>query len=259
MTGLLVVAALIVLAGGGYLVLKPSTSPNELVFMRMRQAEEKMDWQAVLREAQAGNVNDPEFGRRIADLKAKAEQQVTMDAAREKLVDATKAWNAIRLWRQDDNWKNDAEYVQRLDTFLAEYGRYGGASVDIARQERAKITGSAEAGEPRNAAEAWSRLESDLKALKANGQFGKAIARTEEFATKWGSEDPARAQQARQMKATLHDEAVKWIGKQISRAQHKLDQGTKLQARKILEKAADVIGIPELEDRCAQALRELIQ
>ncbi len=259
LTALLIMGALLVIAGGGYLLLKPGTSPNELVFMRMQKAAQAMDWQGVLREGQAGSARDPDFGKRIADLRTMAEQQIVNDAGREKLGEATKAWNALRLWRQDDNWKNDDEYVSRLDAFLAEYARYGGASVDIARQERALVAGSAEAGEARNVGEAWARLQADVKALKANGLYGLAMQKAEEFGSQWGAQDADFAQQARMLRTTLRSDAEKWLGLQISRAQHKIDQGTKFQARKILEKAAERIGIPELEARAADILRELMQ
>ena len=259
MTALLVVGALIVLAGGGYIVLNPKSSPNEQVFIRMQRAEQAMDWQAVLREGQAGNVNDPEFGKRIAGLLERANSQIANDVDREKLGQATQSWNNLRLWRQDDNWHNDVEYTQRLDAFLAEYGRFGGASVDIARQERALITGYADAGEPANVGDAWARLQANVKALKGNGQFGLAIQRVDEYGSAWGSKDADFAQQARLLKAALPGDADKWLGKQISMAQHKVDQGTKLQARKIMEKAAERIGIPALEERAAEALRTLMQ
>lgn len=255
----LTIGAVIVLGAFGYVMLSDSTSPNEQVFMRMQAAEGDMDWQLVLQEAQAGDVTDPDFGQRIAELKAMAAQQVKNDAARARVPEATNAWNELRLWRQDDNWKNDDEYVERLDEFLAEYGDVGGISVDYARSERAKITGSSGSGASADAAQAWTVLQTDLKALKGNGQFGEAIKKAEEFRTTWSSQDPAAGRQAKELQETLRKDANKWIGLQISKAQQKMDYGARLQARKILEKAIQVIGIPELEDRAAKAMSELGQ
>jgi len=255
----LTIGAVIILAGAGYLMLKPTTSSDEQVFMRMQAAETKMDWQAVLSESQAGNVGDPMFGQRIAALKAKAEQQIKNDLARERVPEATAAWNDLRLWLQDDNWKNHDEYVTRLDAFLAEYGDVGGISVQYARSERAKITGSTGGGVSADAAQAWSVLQNDLTALKGNGQFGEAIKKAEEFSTKWAGQDPVLGRQARELQKTLPVDAKKWVGLQISKAQQKMDYGAPLQARKILEKAVQVVGIPELEDRAAKAMAELKQ
>jgi len=253
----LTIGAVVILFGLGYMVLSPTTSPNEQVLMRMQSAEGKMDWQAVLSESQAGDVTDPMYGERIAALKAKAEQQVKNDAARERIPEATDAFNDLRLWRQDDNWKNDEEYVRRIDAYLAEYADLGGAGVEEVRATRARLTGSSAAGEASDAKDAWSRLLADLSALKKNGQFGQAIAKTEEYRTKWSASDPVRGREAAAMQTSLHSDAKKWVGLQISKAQQKMDYGAPLQARKILERAMKSVGIPEFEERAAKALSEL--
>ncbi len=254
---LVIVGVLALLAGVGYYALRPDTSPNERVFLRMRAAQEKFDWQTVKAEAAAGDESDPSFGPRIRELRELAEQQIGADAGREKVKEALRAWNAIRAWRQEDNWHNDVEFVQRIDEFLATYGPYGGSEVESARRERAKVAGSVAAGSPRDANDAWSRLQADLEALRQTGQFGLALEKVDAFKTQWGGQDPQHAREADEIRRKLPDEATKWLGLQISKAQMKLDQGTKYQARKILQRAADTVGIPELAQRAIDEIRKI--
>ncbi len=254
----MIIGVVVILFGGAWMMMSDDASHNEHVLMKMQSLTSNFEWQKVVDEANTADASEKQYYPRIAKLRDDAQRNLKMDSARGRIGESITAWNAVRLWLQEDNWKNHDAYVRRIDAFLGEFGAVGGASVDLARSERARVTGASGAGEPKGAQDAWARLQTDLKALKSNGQFGTAIEKTTEFRTKWGTQAPILRRDADQLETQLKKDAGKWLAIHISRAQTKLDEGSPYQARKVLEKAAKTIGIPELEERAFEAMRRLL-
>ena len=244
--------------GVAVMMLSDSQSPTEAAFSKMQSAYRRNDWQGVLNAAQGADMHDADLGGRISDLVAQAKKNIASEAVAGKAGESVNAWNSIRLWLQKDNWKNHDEYVAKIDRFLEEYGDYGGAAVDMARNERARVAGSASSGTAANAKQGWTALEMDISALSKNGRFGDAIQKCEEFRNRFGSEDPRLGRQASDRAKQLRKDAEAWVGKQISRAYMKAEQGTNYQATKILKNAADNVGIPELSKRAMDKLDEIL-
>lgn len=253
---LLTLVAAAALFGGVALMLSDSRSANQKVYMRMLKAQDELDWAEVMRASEgASAVGD--HAAEIAALRVTAEGHLASEKDHARVGGSIKAWNQVTLWRQK-NWKADPEYVERIDAFLTEYGDLAGASVDLARKERTRITGSSASGTPRNAQDAWTRTKADIASLTALGRFGESLTKLDEFETDWGSQAQALKYEAQKLKPELREKAKSWFAQQVSLAQRKADQGAWLQARRVLEKASENIGIPEYEERASEELKKIL-
>lgn len=237
--GLVVVGWLLVNALG-------TDTPNHRRRIEMTAAERRMDWQEVLRVAAEATDDGSHDWAAIQELAARARSALAADETGKRIVASNGAWNDVRTWRQE-NRSEDAEYVRRLDAYLAQWGDLGSDGVNQAKAERLRVAGSSSSGAGPGGP--WQALADDLKIHEADGTYREAFAKLDAFLAGPAAADPSLRAAAEAERARLLAAAKRWFDKQVALARHYHSNGEKNKARKTLMLAADKVGLPELEDR----------
>ena len=245
--GIFIVGWLLIQSFGG-------DTPNHRRRIEMVAAERRMDWNEVLRigaEATDDGSHDWQDIQALLDRARKAQAgQVTG----QRVVQSNEAWNQIRVWRQE-NRQEDAEYVRRLDAYLAQWGDLASDGVNLAKADRLRVTGTSSTGT--GAGGPLQVLLDDLRIHEKDGTFREAFAKIDAFVAGPGASDATLAAQAETERARLLTAARKWFDKQVALARHYHGNGERNKARKTLSAAADKVGLPELEDRAKAELDSL--
>jgi len=237
--------------------LKSEGSINERVRRRMLAQQDALQWSAMLETAKEALPDNGDHDYlAVLELKKEALKQSAHSQDLAQLDAANKGWRAVQVWRQS-NWDEDDEFVARIDAYLAEFGALGGASVQEARKNRFKITGTSGGGAPKNAAQAWQRLESELALVHETGQYGGALHRLEEFWREHGAANIALRPKKEAMKKELLEGAKKYFARRLYSARRNASQGAKGKAARILAQAAETIGLPEYRQRAADEADKL--
>lgn len=248
--------SLVVIAVMGYFLLRPSMSVNDRVTMRMLQHKDALLWAEMIEDAKEAQDTGDYVYQRIQDLVAEARANMVTEDKGKLGTAAIDAWRDVQLWRQG-HWKDDDEFVARIDAYLAEYGGVGGASVEEARNARVKITGAADASLPKDAADAWSRLLDLQERCKSTGTYGEALRQVDAFWATYGARNPQFVGDRDRLIAALKVEANQWFAKRAYMAKHNAEQGAGGKGRKILAEAVKALDMPEFEAKAAQVLREM--
>ena len=257
-TWMFVVAGVLGLALVGWMVFKFafSSTPNHDRRALMGVAEREMQWQKVI-DLGAGAVDDGGYDyQQIQESIARAKKAVAGEATGVRVDQSIKDWNEIRVWRQNDHWKDDAEYLQMIDGYLAKYGDLESEGTRQARQDRVKIAGTSASG-PQTGDAAWLTALADAKALEADGRFGAALEKMDAYWTAHQATAPTRITNVEAEKERLTKAAERWFSVQVLNAQHFYDNGEKRKCQRILENAAQKIGLPGYADRASEALTKI--
>jgi hypothetical protein len=237
--GLLVVGWFLVSSLGG-------DTPNHRRRIEMTNAERRMEWREVLRiAAEAGDDGSHDWAA-IQELRKRAEGALAAEEAGKRITASIDAWNQERVWRQE-NRSEDAEYVRRLDAYLAQWGDLGSDGVKQAKAERLRVAGTSAAGGA--GAGTWPALADDLRIHEADGTFREAFAKVDAFLAGPAASDPSLRAAAQAERERLVASAKRWFDKQVALAKHYHENGEKTKARKTLALAAEKVGLPEFEDR----------
>lgn len=247
----LVVGALIV-----WKLIQPEDSVNRRIVARMLVLQDALDWDGMVRASEGADPEDAQEYARIMELKALGEQNALRQNDRSRIEEGLKAWQDVQLWRQK-NFHADDEFVQRIDGFLAEFGDLGSPSVREAQGKRFELTGSAQPGKAMDADDAWRRLEETTTLFGRQGQFGRAFESIDTFMATWGQSRPDLANRTPVMKQALEKQAGEWFATQVSLARQNAEQGAFVKARKILQRAAERIGMDVYVDRANEELGKL--
>ncbi len=251
-------AVLVAGALAAFMLLDPGHSHNSQVFSRMISAQQRTRWDDVVKYAKdADPAGDRDEYARIQELLEKAEAAIAARGDVGLLKELTKAANDLRVWRQG-NWKENAEYVSRIDGFLEKYGHLGAQTLDYYRGERAKYASAGDlASHATTSKGAWRDTQATVKALSGARRYGDALLQISDFWKKWGDKEPGLRSTKNQLEKKTMKDARAWFATKLSLAQQKAGQNDRGGARKVLRNASNLVGITELQDKAAALLDEI--
>lgn len=244
----------------GYLALpNKDMGANYDLRTKALEADRKNDWQGVLRIASQANPDeDPSNFAEIETLRKKAEKALRSESTAVETNAAQTEWNALITWWQQNDFKDKAEYQNRLDAYLTKYAHLASVGPTQARQERIKYFGSASPGGVVPPGEAgFAAIKMDVEFLGGAGRFADALATLDEWWKRSSSSAPGLSQPVETFRNQLLKSAEAWVDKQIALAHMQKERGENRKAQNTLLNAAEKVGIPELAQKARAEISKL--